>query len=417
MEQPSIYGYRWVVLGAFMLVNLTIQLLWISYAPVTSTATTYYGVSDVAVGLLAMTFMIVYLPLSLPAAYVIDTRGLRFAAGFGALLAGVAGVARGLVGPRYGLVLTATLAVAVAQPFLLNAWTTLSNRWFPRSQRATAVSLITLANLVGTGIGMALTPVLVSSMTVGTVQFLYGGCALLAGALFVVVARDRPPTPPDVDEEVPRALMLDGLRHALRVSPFLVFLILAFVAMGVFNGVSTWIEEIVRPRGFSSTDAGVLGALLLLGGVIGAVALSALSDRSQRRVPFISLALVVASPALVGIAFASTRFGLFAAGFLLGFFMTSALPVGMEYSAQITHPTPEGTSNGLIQLAGQASVVVVYLMAMTRTASGSFVPSLSVMAALLLLGGLVALRMPEVAHRGGGLAAPSLADPAHRMRK
>ena len=191
--------------------------------------------------------------------------------------------------------------------------------------------------------------------------------------------------------------MLDGVRHALGVRAFAVFLLMAFVAMGVFNGVSTWVEEIVRPRGFSSADAGDLGALLLLGGVIGAVVLSALSDRAQRRVPFIALALVVAAPALVGIAFAGTRLGLFVAGFVLGFFMTSALPVGMQYAAEITRPTPEGTSNGLIQLAGQASVVFVFLMALTRTASGSFVPSLTVLAGLLLVSGLVALRMPEPA--------------------
>ena len=400
-ERLPVYGYRWLVLASFMAVNLTIQMLWISYAPISSVATTYYAVSDLAVGLLAMSFMIVYIPLSLPAAYLIDSRGLRLAAGFGALLAGVAGVGRGLAGPHYVLALAATVCIAVAQPFLLNAWTTLSNHWFPRSQRATAVSLITLANLVGTGVGMAVTPELATSMTVGSVQLLYGACALGAGLVFVLVARDRPPTPPDMEADEQRALMLDGLRSALRVRAFVVFLVLAFVAMGVFNGVSTWVEEIVRPRGFSSTDAGDLGALLLLGGVIGAVVLSAISDRTRRRVPFISLALVVAAPALVGIGFASTRLGLFAAGFVLGFFMTSALPIGMQYAAEITHPTPEGTSNGLVQLAGQASVVFVYLMALTRTASGSFVPSLSVLAGLLLVGGLVALRMPEAVRSQG----------------
>lgn len=396
-RQATVYGYRWLVLASFMAVNLTIQVLWISYASISSRASTYYGVSDVAIGLLAMSFMLAYIPLSLPSSYLIDTRGLRYAAGFGAVLAGVAGVARGLAGPRYGLVLVATIGAAIAQPFLLNAWTTLSSHWFPRSQRATAVSLITLANLVGTGIGLAVTPTLVTSMAVGSVQLLYGGCALAAGVVFVLVARDRPPTPPDDEAVEARALMLVGLRHALRVRPFLVFLVLAFVAFGVFNGVSTWVEEIVRPRGFSSDDAGTLGALMLLGGVIGAVVLSALSDRARRRVPFISLALVVAAPALLGVTFAGTRPGLFAAGFLLGFFMTSALPVGMQYAAEITFPTPEGTSNGLVQLAGQLSVVLVFLMAATRTSSGSFVPSLSALAGLLLVGGLVAFRMPEPA--------------------
>jgi MFS family permease len=192
--------------------------------------------------------------------------------------------------------------------------------------------------------------------------------------------------------------VVDGLRHALRVRPFVVFLALAFVAMGVFNGLSTWVEDIVAPRGFSSADAGNLGAVLLLGGVVGAVVLSAMSDRSQRRIPYLAVALTVAAPALVVVAVTHSLVVLFLAAFLLGFFMTSALPIGMQYAAEITAPTPEGTSNGLIQLAGQASVVFVYLMAMARTPSGSFLPSLLILAAMLLVGGLVASRMPEPAH-------------------
>jgi MFS family permease len=306
-------------------------------------------------------------------------------------------VARGLVGPHYGAALVATIGAAVAQPFLLNAWTTLSSQWFPRTQRATAVSLVTLANLVGTGIGMALTPQLVGPLSISGVQLVYGGAALLAGLAFVLVARDRPPTPPEPDAQTTDPATMVGVRDALRVRPFVVFLAVGFVGMGVFNGLSTWVEEIVRPRGFSSADAGNLGALLLVGGVVGSVVLSALSDRTGRRVPFMTIALVVSGPALLWVALAGTHQGLFTAAFVLGFFMTSTLPIGMQYSAEITAPTPEGTSNGLIQLAGQASVVFVALMAVTRTSSGSFDPSLSVLAGLLVLGGIALSRLPEPA--------------------
>ena len=398
----AVTPYRWAVLAAFMAVNLTIQVLWISYAPITSAAGDYYGVSDVAIGALAMSFMVAYLPLSLPASAAIAHRGFRAAAGFGALLAGVAGVARGLAGAHYGAVLLATLGAAAAQPFLLNAWTTLSTHWFPRSQRATAVSLVTLANLVGAGVGLAVTPQLEKSMSISSLQLRYGVAALVAGVLFVLVARDRPPVPPDgpTDPGATRddTAELVGVRHALHVRPFVVFLAVAFVGMGVFNGISTWVEEIVRPRGFSSSDAGTLGALLLLGGVVGAVVLSALSDRAQRRVPFLTLSLALSAPALVWLALAHSHAGLFCAAFVLGFFLTSAMPIGMQYSAEITVPTPEGTTNGLIQLAGQASVLFVLLMELTRTPSGSFTPSLAVLAGLLLVGALAVHRLPEPAH-------------------
>ena len=97
-EQVRVYGYRWVVLAAFMAVNLTIQTLWISYAPISSRAASYYGVSETAIGALAMAFMIAYIPISFIASSAIHHHGFRVTAGFGAVLAGVSGVARGLAG-------------------------------------------------------------------------------------------------------------------------------------------------------------------------------------------------------------------------------------------------------------------------------------------------------------------------------
>ena len=74
---------------------------------------------------------------------------------------------------------------------------------------------------------------------------------------------------------------------------------------------------------------------------------------------------------------------------MLGFFLTSANPIGMQYAAEITYPTPEGTSNGLIQLFGQASVVFVYLMEALRNERGEFTLALLVSGGLLLVGVLL----------------------------
>jgi hypothetical protein len=92
----QLYGYRWVVLGVFMFINVTIQMLWITYAPITGPAAQFYGVDDLQIGLLAMTFMIVFIPLSIPVSWAIDTYGFHKAVGFGAILMGIFGITRGL---------------------------------------------------------------------------------------------------------------------------------------------------------------------------------------------------------------------------------------------------------------------------------------------------------------------------------
>jgi len=383
--------YRWIVLGAFAFVNLTIQTLWISYAPIAGLAASFYGVGDIAVGMFAMSFMIAFVPLSIPASALIDRFGFRVAVGLGSALMGVFGVLRGLAGANFALAMLATAGIAASQPFLLNAWTTVPAKWFPEGERATAVGVVTLGNLIGTAVGMVVPPLLAESgMGIDRMQFAFGVAALASAVLFLVLSRERPAVPPSEDAAETRALVLDGLKHALSSRKFWLTLAVAFVGLGVFNGLTTWIEGIVRPRGFGPTVAGTLGALMLAGGLAGAIVIPALSDRYRARRRFLVVSFAFTIPGIIGLALFNAAAPLFISAVWTGFFLVSALPVAMQYAAEVTRPTPEGTSNGLIQLAGQGAVVFVYVMGAVRDRTGSFTPSL-ILAALLLALGIVAM--------------------------
>jgi MFS family permease len=383
--QYKVYPYRWVVLAVFMLVNVTIQILWISYAPITGPAAHFYGVDDLQIGLLSMVFMIAFIPLSIPVSWVIDTYGFRLAVSIGAILMGIFGILRGMAGANYTLVLWSTIGIAATQPFLLNTWTKVPANWFALEERATAVGLVTLASLVGTALGMILTPMLMESMAIPTIQLYYGGIAAVSAVLFVALSRETPPTPPCPPGMEVRALMLDGLKHSFKVKAFWFTLLVSFIGLGIFNGITTWVESIIRPRGFTPTDAGTLGALMIVGGVIGAVVIPALSDKYRKRQIFLFVSFIGAIPGLIGLTFATTSVLLFGSAFVLGFFLTSAMPVAMQYAAEVTHPTPEGTSNGLIQLFGQAAVVFVFIMDKMQSSNGSFTRPLLLAAGLLVM--------------------------------
>ncbi len=392
------HPYRFVVLAAFMAVNLTIQILWASYASITGVAARFHGVSDLQIGLLGMVFMAAFVPLSFPASWAIDRFGFRAMVGLGSVLMSAFGLLRGLAGRSYPLVLAASIGIAAAQPLLLNAWTTVPARWFPREERATAVGLVTFANLVGTGIGFALTPALIEIRPIPTVQLAYGAVVTASAVLFLALAREAPAGSAGPEA---RALVVEGLRHALSVPSFRVYLAVSFVGMGVFNGLATWIEPIIRPRGFTPAEAGALGAMLLSGGIAGAVVFPPISDRLQRRRIFILGGLALSVPGVLGLAYATTLAGLVASVFALGLFLVATSPIGMQYSTEITRPTPEGTSNGLIQLVGQISVVFVYAMGALRGGDGSFTRSLLLSAGLLAASALVAARLVEPARANG----------------
>jgi cyanate permease len=399
----KVYGYRWVMLLAFMFINLTIQILWICFAPVTHQAMAYYGTSELNIGLLAMIFMIVYIPLAIPAAWAIDTYGFRKAVGLGAILLGVFGLLRGLYTTDFTLTLLFTIGLAIAQPLLLNAFTKLAALWFPLKQRATITGLAFLATFLGIAIGEALTPALVIQFGFAETQLIYGLLAALSAVVFLSFAREKPPTPASPPGFEERALMLDGLRQILHQRDFYYLAFALFVGNGIFNGMTTWVESIVRPKGLAPTEAGDLGAVMLIGGIIGAVLMPALSDKLRKRKPFLVFGFLLAVPGLVGII-AGANYGLLLGSFfVLGLFTTGVAPVAYQYGAEITYPAPEGTSNGLFALVGQIAVVFIFGMGWSNDALGSFAPSLLVLVGLMLLScGLLALLKESPLLGGGG---------------
>jgi MFS family permease len=124
---------------------------------------------------------------------------------------------------------------------------------------------------------------------------------------------------------------------------------------------------------------------MLIGGVIGAIVLPAFSDKEHKRRKYLFIGLITAIPFLVGLTYLNAFVALLISSFGLGFFLTSANPIIMQFATEVTTPTPEGTSNGILQLCGQISVVFVYLMEAMKTADGSFTPSM-ILAAVLLVG-------------------------------
>ena len=388
--------YRWVILIIYMLVVSINQLMWITFAPVTGIAATFYHVSDLSIGLLSMVFMIVYILVSIPASAIIDIYGIRVAVGIGAVLTGVFGLLRGVLGADFTWVIISQVGIAIGQPFLLNAMTTVAARWFPMRERATASGLGSLSMYFGIILGMSLTPFLVVHSGIKEMLLSYGIVSAIAAAVFLILVKERPPVPAGEEE---RSLVLDGMKSMLQRKNYLLLLVIFFFGLGIFNAVATWIEEIVRPRGFSVTQAGMVGGLMIFGGLAGAAIISWLSDRYRKRVPFILLALGASCLGLVGITFATNYVLLLASAFIMGFFLLSAGPIGFQYGAEIAYPAPEGTSNGLLLLMGQISgIAFIFGMDFFKSpVNGSMTTSLVILTGLLLLSFILATSLRESA--------------------
>jgi MFS family permease len=387
------YPYRWVVLASFMVIAAMSQLLWITFAPITIEAARFYGTSDMMIGLLSMSFMVIYVLIVIPSAWAIDTWGVRAAVGLGAALTAVFAATRGVFAGSFPLVFASQVGLAIGQPFILGSITKVAARWFPVKERATATGLGTLALYLGILAAMGLTPPLTIHYGMRNMLLIYGVATIIATILFFVLFRERPPTPAGHDE---RALMLDGLKRMLRQKDFILLMVIFFVGLGIFNGVSTWIETIIRPRGFTIAQAGTLGALMLVGGIVGAIVVPILSDLGRRRRAFIIISLIGMIPGLVGMTFATSYWLLLISGFVFGFFLLSSGPIGFQYGAEITHPAPEGTSNSLLIVMGQVSgIIFIFCMDAFKSPGGVMTGSMLALIALTAASVVLAMVLEE----------------------
>jgi len=395
-DKIKVYGYRWVVLAVFFIINLLMQLHWITFAPITGDAAEFYGVSVLQIGMLSMIFMIVYLVMSIPASYMVDRFGIHIGVGIGAALTGIFGLVKGFYAESYTMILISQIGFSLAQPFILNSVTAVAAKWFPIQERATAAGIAVLAQLLGITVAMALTPYLYLTYGMKGMLMIYGVVTAVGAVAFLIFVREKPPTSPDPEGTVERHSVFEGLKHIMKVKDMLILIVVFFIALGMFNAVTTWIEQILEPRGFTITQAGITGAVMLFGGILGAVSIPALSDKKRKRKPFIVYAMLLTIPGLVGLTFAESYWLLLTSSFVFGFFFMAAGPIGYQYGSEITFPAPEATSQGLLVLAGQISgIIFIFGMDMFRTENGSMTPFMLIFIGLMLVNVVLCMFIKE----------------------
>ncbi|MEX2707514.1 MAG: MFS transporter [Candidatus Freyrarchaeum guaymaensis] len=367
VSEYQVYRRRWAVLGAYCLVMFTAQLLWIEFATITQTVAFAYGpfADQNLIAFLTIEGPLVSFVLSFPFGAAVDKWGWKNTSGFAAAAFAVIGILRAF-SPDLTILLLSQIAITTVGLFVFDGISKLSTQWFPFKEGATAQGLGTLSLFLGLMVPLFLSPVLVNTLgnplldpyaSLRDTSLIYGFFAVIAAVLFFAVAREKPPKPPEPrveEEEIP---LRAGFSRILRVKQFWVLSALFFVGFVVYLGLTTWIERIVSSNApvfekflevyFAQTNpyvlpflisqsqiqGGTVGALITLGGIIGCLTIPVLSDKVNRRKPFILL-IAVAAPPLIYIVGTMSGLIVMVAAFLLGFFLLSALPISFQVAME-----------------------------------------------------------------------------------
>src|SRR6516165_1045578 len=374
---------RWVILAGYALLTACTQLLWLTYAPITTQAHRAMGVSSGAVGDLAIIFPLVYVILALPAGRWLDASFAR-ALGLGAVLTAGGALLR-LAGPSsYGWAVAGQFVIAAGQPFVLNSITKVAARYFPARERTVAISVGSVALFVGILAAVLSGRPLLHAGGLSLLLWVQAIVAVIAAAWVLAAVRSPAAFPGDPSVAV-------SLRW-LRSDRFIWLLAgLLFVGMGVFNAVATWLDSILTHFGHGGAS-GYLIAIMTAGGIVGGALLPDIVARRDQRRGMLEIAVVVSAVAFAIMAVVHSPVVAGVVLFVAGFFLLAGLPVVLDWSELHAGPERAAGAAGFLLLSGNLGGVILALI--VQAVIGNPYLSLGALAVICLGGLAVAVRLP-----------------------
>lgn len=349
----------WFAVGAYALLAATSQMLWLTYAPITTESAAHFGVSEDAVGWLAEIFPLLYVVLAIPAALLLDRWLRQTLMAASALMLG--GAAVRMVGGGFSAALAGQVLVAIAQPAVLAAVTKVAAERVRPDARTTAISIGSAGLFVGIVLSLLLGATLGASNGLRPLLAVNLGVAALACLLTWIALRE--PAAREAEESV--AVAVSDLR-GIYTDPVLSRLgVMTFIGMGVFNGLATWLEVLLRPAGISSSTAGSMLVVLTLAGVVGAVLIPPRVAGRGAEAGYLQLAGAIGAMCFLLLAATDVVPVAFCALGALGFFLLAAQPVILELSERRAGAATAASAAGAILLAGNLGGIVLAVLVQT----------------------------------------------------
>lgn len=414
----QLYGMRFVQLALFCLYSLSNAFQWIEYSIVANLVARYYNVDEASVNWTAIVYMVTYVPLIFPAAWLLDKRGLRFVIVLGALgtCAGSWVKVLSVHPDQFAMCLAGQTVVAASQIFILSIPPRLAAVWFSAEEVSRACAVGVFGNQLGIALGFLVPPHLVmdtkdiEQLGQGLSRLCYGVAifsTIVLVAIFIGI-RERPPRPPShaqvSREQGETTSYWRSMANLIRNWNYVLLLVTYGINVGTFYAISTLLNQVVLPYFPGQGESvGLMGLTLVISGMAGSVLCGVVLDKTHRYKETTLVVYVLSLAGMLAYTFVlvtKTLWPIFLVTCLLGFFMTGYLPLGFEFAAEVTFPEPEGTSSGLLNASAQVFGILFTLAATWLLgAYGDKVTNLALSGALLIGSVLTALIRSDLRRR------------------
>ncbi|DAA74046.1 TPA_exp: Uncharacterized protein A8136_3828 [Trichophyton benhamiae CBS 112371] len=386
----KVYKRRFFGLGQLVLLNIIVSWDWLTFSAVSKTASEYFRVSEGAINWMSTAFLFAFCVASPIVIWTLNRGGPRSSiiTASALLLAGnwirYAGTRAG--SGNFGVAMLGQILIGFSQPFVLTAPTRYSDIWFTGQGRTSATAVASLANPLGGALGQLIGPLLATDPEQIPNLVLYVSIISSVACIPSFFVPSRPPTPPSAASETVKPPLLSSLRQlATRIEFWLIFFPFG-IYVGLFNSISSLLNQILYPHGYSETVAGITGALLIVVGLVSAAIMSPIIDRLKHYLGTMKILVPILAATYIAFIFAPSS-GNVAGPYVLASVMGAAsfciLPVALEYMVEITYPMSPEIPSTLCWTGGQIFGATFILIENALKAGPEEDPPLHMMRALI----------------------------------
>ena len=360
---------KWLIIAGFSLLLGVNQFLWLTFATIVISTEAHFGVNEFFANLLTLMFPIIFVLLAIHSGKVLDNIGYKKIVSLAALLMLIGSIIRWLGADKYWLVFAGQLLIAIAQPYITNAINQVTSDWFDKSQIATVTGVIMGGMFLATALGAFAPAPLIEAFGFSGMLLINVIITAVAVVGFLLVVAEKP-------KQQDSAISLHEIESLLKNKRLWFISLAVFIAMGYFNGLSNWIAPILAPRGIDEATAGIITAMLIVGGILGALLIPLLSDYLQKRRIFLILATLVGASATYPLLYLTTGSTTLLLSFVLGFFLLAGYPLLIAAAEDTVHASQAAKAVAMLMMMGNlGGVIMVLLMQGVKGLTGSWTPT------------------------------------------
>lgn len=138
------------------------------------------------------------------------------------------------------------------------------------------------------------------------------------------------------------------------------------LVLGMMNTYGTIIGIITAALDYGSTAASLFGAVFIIGGIVGSAAFGVLVEvkKNYKVATIIIAGASSVMPLVLMMSLLTHNDNLVSiCCFFTGFAMIAIIPVGLDFGVELTHPTPEPVSSGILLSSGAGIGIILTIAA------------------------------------------------------